>query len=1573
MESKEKILSMFKFLKEFDNLKNKTIRNIKVQPWICFLKDIPVDGKYIQLNYRDRVAEENDERSTVPDDFILSVQKPKFLSCPKPEEIFSEWLYPDWDVFTNVVKIRDTLEFEIPATKECFGKDEKVKDVIHDHERAVGEKEQIRLKNTNEEDQTKTLENVIQGDDVEHFSDNIDRVQSYEEWSKNRDKWVGKQKYIERMRQFFIRVYKMHLNLKNDSAYIELMIGNGLLQDKTESDVNHPVLLKRLKTSFDSSSNTIYIHDTNVETELDTMLLSNINDINYPAVKQYKEELFEKDYHPLDRNDAYDFLKNLVHSLCPESKFLAQDDKTLKNTVDRLSIAIDPVFFIRKKLNGAVQAIEKIIENIEVTGKFPAALGDIVSDGRLDTIPEQNLATLPEQLAAVGGEDSSILLAKEANKEQLEIAQRIENYNAVVVQGPPGTGKTHTIANLMGHFLAQGKSVLVTSHTQKALSVLKEKVPGALQNLCVSVLDDSNADMERSIDGITEYLSRYNSSSLKEKMNSAQRVREEIIHKLADVRQKIYSIKYKEFEPIAYNGESICPSKAAEFVRENAEKLAYIPGTVQLYHSLPLTFEELAFLYRSNEEITPDEEKELAWNLPNPAGLISPDDFRKSIGAIHTNYQNMQCLVESLHASFEINQADGVFGLNMEDRSILVKEPEYQAIQALQDYLESFQNVNSWMIYAAVDGRRGTGYRNRWQTLLACIKDTNDYADRLVEEQFGKSVTFSTNSNLSQMKDILTQMHDVFKKNGKVSKLKRFFHKQYNLIDEWVTINGENIATADDCSFVLHQIELLQMRDQCGQYWDELLGKHDMTNFTLLDSETPEKNAQNMLPIIERCLDWYENEYEKLISLIETMGIESNNIFCQKPLDSEIVATQKILAAVDSFLPVVVEVCKSFFEFHKEHKNLAEAGISFRKNSSAGSSVCADLQMSIVELDTDAYMLAFHKLTILYNKYEVQRKRKLFLATLYNVAPGWANAIQNRDGIYGESIVPENIESAWQWKQLAGIISDMTAISFEELQNQSVALSRNYREQTTKLAEYSAWYHLLKKSEQDLEMRQALQGWKLTTRKIGKGTGKNAPALKAEARKLMVKCQDAVPAWIMTVNSVLETLVPGKNEFDVIIVDEASQSDISALAVLYMGKKIIIVGDDKQVSPLAVGIDLDKINALAVMYIKDIIPNWHLYNLKTSLYDIASTTFQPLMLKEHFRCMPEIIGFSNRIAYDYNIKPLRDTTSENRLIPSVVSYRINGEREGVKKINFKEAQIVAALILSCLECPEYNEKTFGVISLLGEEQAKLIQDLLLKNLNPAIFEERRILCGNASNFQGDERDVIFLTMIDSNECGTGPLRKLSEGADNANKKRYNVAASRARDQMWVIHSLDVSKDLQSGDLRKELLDYAANPKAFSEVAKEIEAYAESPFEEMVGKTLVAKGYNIIQQWKVGAYRIDMVVIDEDKKIAIECDGMRWHSGEEKVREDMERQTILERLGWQFIRIRGTEYYRNPELTMQHVFNKLDTLSIKPVGLCVATIDRETKLLDQVKIKADLLLDEWNKDSLFPDEAENMLS
>lgn len=481
---------------------------------------------------------------------------------------------------------------------------------------------------------------------------------------------------------------------------------------------------------------------------------------------------------------------------------------------------------------------------------------------------------------------------------------------------------------------------------------------------------------------------------------------------------------------------------------------------------------------------------------------------------------------------------------------------------------------------------------------------------------------------------------------------------------------------------------------------------------------------------------------------LEAVGIPSNTLFGCDPLDSDSIVTEKMLMTVSTVIPEICDICSCIVE-QENNNSIFDANIhTLEKGSRIESITCRSVVKAIKSRDTDAYADSFSDLGQMYRKYELQQHRKEMLLRLEPIAPQWAAAISNREGIHGSYVVPGTIDVAWKWKQLSGIIEELTAEPFSELQNKSIQLSKNYRKVTAQYAEKSAWYHLLRKTEGDIDMRHALQGWKQTVKKIGKGTGKNAPALKAKARELMSKCQVAVPSWIMPINRALESLNPKENSFDVIIIDEASQSDVSSLAILYMGKKLIIVGDDKQVSPMAVGVEIDKLNSLQQMYIQDKIPNSHLYDAKTSIYDIAKTTFQPLMLREHFRCVPEIIGFSNMLSYDYKIKPLRDA-SNSSLLPAVVNYRVADGQRLNNKTNPNEARTIVALMQACIQQPEYAGKTFGAISLLGDEQVRELQRLIEEKIDHKDLVERNILCGNASHFQGDERDVIFLSVVDS--------------------------------------------------------------------------------------------------------------------------------------------------------------------------------------------------------------------------------
>lgn len=1504
MEAKEKLVSLFQYIDEVNSFKRKKIVNIRDHEWSKRFEDMPLDNPDVLVGEADSHDEDLD--------VILSVVKPETIPVPEPDDSFVDWLEYGWEYYDEEVVVKDTLDSDYDDDEE-----------------------------------------------VEHFEDDPKRVAKYKAWLELRNKWAEEEAECAEAREFFSELYNVYHTLQRDIETTELVVGSGRLFDRDRT-VDHPFLLRAVTLKFDPETNELLLCNTDTESELYTVLVNSLNDIETAtpnALQQIMDKLRESDYNPLDEEETPDFLRASIQQLYANGAFLEDGAIIPKNSQDKVFMQRQPVLFLRKKVDGLPEFIGKAQATIQAADELPSTMLTIVGEQTEHTVELDAPRSFEDQLAEIGGEDTNILLAKEANKEQLEIARKIEKYDAVVVQGPPGTGKTHTIANLMGHFLAQGKRVLVTSYTSKALSVLKDKLPPALQDLCVAVLDDDRKDTERSITGITDRMSNNTSGELLKKTEEARRARQEITEALADVRRRIYTIKSKEFHPLTYIGESVSPSEAARFVKDNEGKLDYIPGPIQPNHPLPLSIEELTTLYQTNATLSTDDEEELGRNVPNPETLVNPSKYKELLAEQASTLGEINSLAQEISMNVAVADDNQSLTLKRDKQQIVLQEAEAGAIEEAQNQVASFLVLDKeWMRRVAMDGVKAGSIRKNWELLVDSINKTSTYSEEVTALVFGKDVQID--GDIAPLLPVVEKMRDKYAESGKLGFFTKMFNSDFNTVEAMVTINGRHIASAEDCDILLAMAKLQNLRAECAHGWDSLMCGLQVSSFEELDANNPETIAHRYANGITRCLDWYEQEFKPFSDTLEAAGLPTHSILVRDEEDSDNEAFEKISNIIADEVPVLLQINSALLSYTAVSNQLASMRNTMDSLLSWDSDLCADLRRAYEAVDTEAYEKAYTKLAELYSKNAVRIKREELLAKLGTTAPQWAAAIRRREGIHGNGEMPETVSDAWRWKQYSDMLADMTKDSFEALQDKSAALSKDYRELTMREAENSAWYHLLARTEADSQQQQYLQGWMQTTKKIGKGTGKKAPKLRREARKLMVKCQSAVPAWIMPIGTAVKTLVPGETEFDVLIVDEASQADITALPLLTLAKKTIIVGDDKQVSPTSMIPD-DMLDTANSTYIKGKIPNSHLYTLSTSIYDIAQQVSQPLMLREHFRCVPDIIEYCNELSYDNRIKPLRDT-SDCKLLPSVVSYRVDGHREDKKKLNYAEAEMIAALMKACIDLPEYEDKTFGVVSLLGGEQADLVHQILSDRLGAAILEKRRVLCGDAANFQGDERDVIFLTMVDSNEKD-GPLSLVSEGAGETRKKRYNVAVSRAKDQLWIVNSLDTGKDLKPNDLRKGLLDYAANYSTKRRLLNEATAHAESPFEESVAHTLIEKGYNLVQQWPVGAYRIDMVAVDGIQKVAIECDGERWHSGDDKVREDMERQTILERLGWRFVRIRGSEYYRDPEGTMERVMERIGQLGVEPNSAVVAQPEN-SELLDEVKRKAIAYIDEWHSKS-----------
>jgi len=256
--------------------------------------------------------------------------------------------------------------------------------------------------------------------------------------------------------------------------------------------------------------------------------------------------------------------------------------------------------------------------------------------------------------------------------------------------------------------------------------------------------------------------------------------------------------------------------------------------------------------------------------------------------------------------------------------------------------------------------------------------------------------------------------------------------------------------------------------------------------------------------------------------------------------------------------------------------------------------------------------------------------------------------------------------------------------------------------------------------------------------------------------------------------------------------------------------------------------------------------------------------------------------------------------------------------------NEYEAQAIAEEIEAILKDSRFANRTIGVVSLLGIDQAKHIDTVVRQRCKGPELIRRRFECGDARTFQGSERDIMFLSLVvDAVNC-----RAVSGSMFD---QRFNVAASRARDRMYLVRSVQVNA-LSDKDLRMGLLAHFDKPLVTDqEEADQLAKRCESGFERQVFGALTEKGYRVLPQVKTGAYRIDMVVEGaSDARLAIECDGDEFH-GPDRWFHDMNRQRILERAGWRFWRCFASTWTLHRDEVFQELLTVLTAMGIEPVG------------------------------------------
>ena len=1464
---RDRLLRVFRYLEALNEHRNPVKRHLDEQLWTLWLKDLPDHPSVRRATslVESQSPQASDDGLSAPardPDFFLKIARPRLTGPPTPPVALEGWLESSWeDPFKEVTPLESKKEASTGAVRARFAADPK-------------------------------------------------RVVAFEQWMERRDQWAQGERPARIAMEIFEEFYELYGRVEREAERLEIVLGDGILSwRRPEGTVHHPILLQRLQLSFNPSVPEFTLTETEHPVELYSALFQSMPDVDGRAIGRCRDELEQGDFSPLGDGLTSGFLRRLVVQLSPRGDFI--ESGAPEGDSDNPRVGRQPVLFLRARTLGFAAAIEAISEDLRSRDDLPWSLLNIVGLEPPATEEEK-----PDSSSDPGKADAEILLSKPANPEQIRIACRTKHAGGVLVQGPPGTGKTYTIGNLIGHLLAEGKSVLVTSHTTKALRMVRSQIVPELRSLSVSLLEsdlDSHLQLESAVSSIADRLSRTDAKALEFETDGLTQERAELVGRLAELRQRLADARADEYRDVVVGGKTWSPSEAARKIAREVEVNGWIPGPVQLGIDLPLSGGDLAELYATNRSISPDLENELSGDLPSATELPAPADFE-------------DLLVEK--ARLELSDHEFRADLWQREGSVSASALEGLA-PTLKESIAVLTSSERWKLAAVYAGKNGGPHRETWEKLLALVEQVHFESGSTQELLIQHETKLADDSRLEQHEQTATEIHGHLRSGGNLGFFSLLTHNRWKRFIQTTVVDGASPRLPDHFLAASKFSRLKLLRRNLATRWDRQMAPLGASRSFEMGAEI-EKDAIQFCGPIRNCLAWHSQVWSPVERKLKEFGFRWDKFLSEQPVvvgdHGELATLHRV---VQDFLPPILAARRDHLRWAEINQTLIDLRerLAIARKALMDSRTIASLREAVDAQDSKAYRRAHTRLVEMHELRRKLQRRNFLLAQLESGAPAWAAAIRGRSGQHASATVPGDHSQAWTWRQIQDELDRRASVPIDELQTSIERLTSQLQATTIDLIDSRAWMFQARRTS--LPQRQALIGWLDTIRKIGKGTGIRAPRLRAEAARKMTECWGAVPVWVMPLSRVVENFDPRKARFDAVIIDEASQSDVMALVALYLGRNVVVVGDHEQVSPSAVGQEAAVIQNLIDQFLQGI-PNAHLYDGQTSVYDLARQSFgETIRLVEHFRCVTEIIQFSNQLSYDGDVKPLRDASGV-RLRPHVLAYQVEGStREG--KVNHEEAKVIASLIVAALEQDEYqtNEfgrpSSFGVVSLVGEEQALEIDRLLRAYLTPDLFERHRLLCGTSAQFQGDERDVVFLSVVDAPTGGVLYFRD-----QQMFKQRFNVAASRARDQMWVVHSLDPQSDLQPGDLRRRLIEHAQAPELLTQIPGNKERRVQSTLEREVIKHLVQAGYHVIPRWKLGSRNIDLVVEGNGMRLAIECDGDRELSLEE-LREDMDQQTMLERLGWTFARVRGSLFFRAPERAMNPIFEKLQSLDIPTKG------------------------------------------
>ncbi|MFE4688150.1 AAA domain-containing protein [Streptomyces sp. NPDC056721] len=1346
-------------------------------------------------------------------------------------------------------------------------------------------------------------------------------LRAYGPWLDRWRAWAEREVREQPLRALYDQVYAWHQRLALEDDRVELVLAVGLLTwDKPGQEAVHRhLLVRRVETSVHRRTAEVTVRlsaEGALRLEDQDFLDTGDGWMRERAVA-LGEEIASGAVHPLDP-DALELLSQWQDQAYEQRiAFSARwQPPAAPEPASRLTYA--PALVMRpRNLNALLRLYGKIADTIASEEHAPLGLAQMVLS---DLSVQERAAWDGAGLEHAPLFHDDPLFPGKTNEQQRRVLRRLQKDTGVVVQGPPGTGKTHTIANLVSALLAEGQRVLVTSARDQPLTVLRDKLPKAVRDLCVLLVSSTRqeggtSELERTVTALTEQVASTDAETLQDEIRRLTQRRLDIRGRIGTLTDQLLSVREDE-----YRHQAVAPgydgtlAKIVQKVQDLRKDLGWVGALAEeAAQQPPLSGEqaqELLVLLREGAG-----EPRRGGALPALGELPPPDLVEETFTASRLTSQGLD------EQTLQLRDRLASLDRTLTDQISHRLEEAATALHHLGLSSDATRWEDGLWVTHALKQRLARADGPLWEQ----VEDTTEHIDQarhalnsvglrhiclpedLDAQQAGRMVTTG-----QALLDHLTSQgrHQV---RERLLLLASRAQKDASDILTRCTIDGQAPRTSTDLEHVLARLRAHIALDAVAVRWRHAGAPVPEGDLEVRLAELAHRQAQ--LHHIASFAQAREAIDALLVAQRVRLALTTGQAWHTLAQASDALAGRR--AADDALAQLAA---------WDQHLSTTASGEHPAEEARA-------LVAALREQDIHAYTKAIDLLRAAHLRDARRRRCSELLEVLRSAHPTLAARMLDEAGDPAWDERLAGLERAWSWAKAAQFVTQRRAPGLEQrLDGQLAEQEALLEEVTGELA--AAWGRLHCLTRMTPEQRSALQAYRNHMSNVGRGKGRSADKFRAAAKERMTVAQGAVPAWVMPIAAAAEMVQARSNSFDVVIVDEASQAGMDALFLLWLAPRVIVVGDDKQCSPPSTGYGRhqairDKLSA----YLPEMPSGLReLYMPHTNLYGLLSTFFpEVIRLDEHFRCVPEIINWSSGTFYDHALLPLRQYGGE-RLDPLRTTFVEDGAtvgREG-RIHNPKEAEAIVDTLEKLTADDAYRDKSIGVIVLQGFGQAKCIQSLLEQRIAPSIRERHQIRVGNAASFQGDERHVILLSMV-----VTDPP-KIAGGA-RSEQQAYNVAASRAQDQMWLFHSVPVDR-LRPKDLRLNLITYMHNPPAALAAVHDIGPVTpgvphpvfQSMFEQEVYLQLKDRGYHVLPQFPAGTKKIDLVVVGARGRLAVECDGEYFHhTTREQVERDHQRDRELRRVGWQFWRIPESEFRFDPDEALTGLWAELNRLDIRP--------------------------------------------